>query len=286
MQPFWHPLAKHEPSPNFWTNRLGHDMSQPSWVVVHTMVCCEPAAYARFRQPSQQASSTYGVKLDGSFVQYVDEKDGPWTDGTSEGVGSNLDVITIEHEDCGDYNGPRTPELYRTSGLLVREICQRYGIPIDRQHIIGHRECSGASTACPDSLDVDRIVALAATGEDDVDPTLAAKLDQLANVMLGGGDNRVPNPAIYASLAAIRGDDSGLLAAVQASQQELRAAKAELDALKAGPAIDVSALAAALAAHLPPAVDVHALALELEAVLPGADAEAIKAALAKALGGG
>ena len=65
MQSFWHPLAIHKPSPNFWRNRLGHDMSSPSWVVLHTMVCCEPAAWGRFRQASQQASSTYGIRVEG-----------------------------------------------------------------------------------------------------------------------------------------------------------------------------------------------------------------------------
>lgn len=157
-----HPDASWLPSPNFWTDRLGHDMSPPSWVVLHTMVGSWQAAWSRFQQSSQLASSTYGVKLDGGVIQFVDEKDGPWTNGTSTGTGSNLESITIEHEDGGDYNGPRTPALYRASALLVRDICQRYGIPIDRQHVIKHDECTGASTACPDSLDVDGIVRMAA----------------------------------------------------------------------------------------------------------------------------
>jgi hypothetical protein len=78
-----------------------------------------------------------------------------------------------------------------------------------------------------------------------------------------------------------------VMAGQGAALNALGVEKTEVDAVLAGirtPApVDVSALAAALAAHLPPAVDVHALALELEAVLPGADAEAIKAALAQAL---
>jgi len=57
--------------------------------------------------------------------------------------------------------------------------------------------------------------------------------------------------------------------------------QARLDALTT---IDVVALAAALAPHLPPMVDEAKLAADLEAVLPGADAAAIKAAFAKALG--
>jgi hypothetical protein len=89
-------------------------------------------------------------------------------------------------------------------------------------------------------------------GGDDVDPTLQAKLDQLANVLLGGGDNRVPNPAIFAVLQAIRGDDAGVLAAVQAQQQRLTAVAAELDALKAeveaGGSVDAAAALARIEA--------------------------------------
>jgi hypothetical protein len=161
MPSYRRPDAVWLPSPNFWPGRLGHDMSQPSWVVLHTMVCCWQSAWGRFQQASQQASSTYGVCLDGHVIQFVDERDGPWTNGTNAGTGANADSITIEHEDCGDYNGPRTEALYATSAQLVREICQRYSIPIDRQHIVKHNECSGSSTACPDSLDVDRIVRMA-----------------------------------------------------------------------------------------------------------------------------
>jgi hypothetical protein len=93
---------------------------------------------------------------------------------------------------------------------------------------------------------------LSATGGDlemagFADTTLGQKMDQLANVLLAGFDSRVPNPAIFATLAAIRGDESGLLAAVQASQQKLAALSAELDALKAEVEAGVVDAAGALA---------------------------------------
>lgn len=59
--------------------------------------------------------------------------------------------------------------------------------------------------------------------------------------------------------------------------------KAALDNLAQPPAVDVVALAIALAPHLPPGIDEAKLALDLEAVLPGADAVAVEVALAKAL---
>jgi len=231
-------------SPNFTAGRDGHRMDvQPAWVVLHTMVGTVESANARFQQPGQQASATYGVGLDGRIVQWVSEDDAPWANGNTGtgGVGDNLDSIAIEHEDGGDFNGPRTPELYAASAALVRDICQRYGIPIDRQHVIGHRECTGnAPTACPDSLDMDRIVRVAVTGApegDDMDPTLAAKLDEMLNVLGSGGDNREPNPWIVATLNAI-------LAGVQS----VSGIKSELDAIKAeieaGGSVDAASILA------------------------------------------
>ncbi len=168
MKSYRNPKATWLGSPNFSPDRNGHDMGEPCWVVLHTMVGWATAADARFQQATEQASATYAVKLDGTVLQWVDEKDAAWADGATGrgGKGDNLDSISIEHEDGGDYNGPRTPRLYVASGALVRDICTRYGIPIDRRHIIGHRECDYASTACPDALDLDRIVATAAAGGD------------------------------------------------------------------------------------------------------------------------
>lgn len=159
-------------SPNYFPGRDGHNpnwtAADPnSWIVLHTTVSTRDNAAARFTSPSGGASATYMVDLDGTIYQYVREDDGPWTDGVNDGVGSNLDSITIEHVDNKDYNGPRTPELYEASAQLVADISRRRGIPlIHRQGgggVIGHRECAapGGQTACPDGLDVDRIIARA-----------------------------------------------------------------------------------------------------------------------------
>src|SRR5690242_565457 len=139
-------------------------MSQPSWVVLHTMVGTVSSAAYRFGLETEQASATYGIGLDGKLYQWVDERDAAWANGATGrgGRGDNLDSISIEHEDGGDYDGPRTPALYAASIQLVADICRRYEIPCDRQHVIGHRECTYAATRCPDALDVDRIVERAA----------------------------------------------------------------------------------------------------------------------------
>ena len=158
-------------SPNYSPNRDGHNPNWTAgdpntWIVLHTMVGTMAGTIAAFANSARQASSTYGVGLDGSIVQFVKEADAPWTNGTyADNPGSNLDSITIEHEDDGDYNGPRTPQLYEASAQLLADISKRRGIPLVHRGVgggvLGHKECNGAATACPDSLDIARIIARA-----------------------------------------------------------------------------------------------------------------------------
>jgi len=116
------------------------------------------SADAKFKNPASQISAHYGVGLDGRVVQWVAESDTAFHAGNSD---MDLSSIGIEHEDDGNYDAPRTDALYSASSSLVREICQRYGIPISRQWIIKHSEVPGAATRCPDALDIDRIVTMA-----------------------------------------------------------------------------------------------------------------------------
>jgi hypothetical protein len=152
-------------SPNFSPNRDGHhmhfdgpDRADASYIVLHTIVGSIAGANARFQQSAQQASAHYGVGLDGRLVQWVRESDAAWHAGDYP---MNLDSVGIEHEDGGDYNGPRTPALYATSAALVADLCARYGIPCNRTYIRKHNEVSDAPTGCPDGLDVEAIVAAA-----------------------------------------------------------------------------------------------------------------------------
>jgi N-acetylmuramoyl-L-alanine amidase len=142
-------------SPNFSPNRDGHDLvSEPRYIVMHTMVGIWQGANGRFQQPAQ-ASAHYGVKLDGGLVQWVDEGDAAWHAGNYE---VNLDSIGIEHEDGGNYNAPRPDVLKQRSAELLAAISQRYTLPLDRTHVKLHKEVSLSPTACPDALEVQEII--------------------------------------------------------------------------------------------------------------------------------
>jgi len=138
--------------------KVGRDGNSINKIIIHTVVGSLQSAITTFQNPSRIASAHYIVGLDGRIVQMVKESDTAYHAGNWQ---VNLTSIGIEHADNMDYNGPRTPELYEASARLVLDICKRYNIPIDRQHILRHREVSLKPTACPDNLDIDRIVARA-----------------------------------------------------------------------------------------------------------------------------
>lgn len=154
-------------------------------IVIHTMVGTWQGAASRFANygaGNGPASAHYGVKYDGGLIHWLEEY---WTAYHAGNYGVNLTSIGIEHEDMGAYNSPRPDVLYATSAKLVRDICQYYNIPIDRKHILKHSEVSQLGTACPDSLDIDRIVREAAAGVPHLTDT--QKVQQITALVQGTG---------------------------------------------------------------------------------------------------
>lgn len=139
------------------TNLGNYDTSRApiDTIVIHTTVGSAEAAATRFADLKSNVSAHYLVKKDGSLIHFLEET---YTAYHAGNYIMNKRSIGIEHEDGGDYNGIRPDALYQTSAKLVRDICQFYNIPIDRDHIKKHNEVSDAPTGCPDALDIDRIV--------------------------------------------------------------------------------------------------------------------------------
>jgi len=82
------------------------------------------------------ASAHFVVSRRGQIVQLVPVTDVAWHSGNSRW---NLHSIGIEHE---GWAGRRayTKAEYRASAQLVAYLANRWGIPVDREHIIGHAE--------------------------------------------------------------------------------------------------------------------------------------------------
>ncbi|MGW7418260.1 N-acetylmuramoyl-L-alanine amidase [Streptomyces sp. NPDC054863] len=79
---------------------------------------------------------------DGHIAQHVPLKDVAWHAGNWY---TNAKSIGLEHE--GFLTAPDawyTEAMYRASARLVRHLAAKYGIPLDRLHIIGHDNVPGA----------------------------------------------------------------------------------------------------------------------------------------------
>lgn len=82
---------------------------------------------------------------DGHIAQHVPLKDVGWHAGNWY---VNSTSVGLEHE--GFLVSPDawyTEAMYRTSSRLVRYLADRYDIPLDRQHIIGHDNVPGTTAA-------------------------------------------------------------------------------------------------------------------------------------------
>ena len=119
-------------------------------VVIHTMQGSYKGTEAWFKNPDSEVSAHYIMSAkDAEITQMVHESDIGWHAGNWD---VNVESIGIEHEGYVDNPGKwYTDKVYRASAKLVQSICERYDIPIDRDHIIAHSEVPGADHTDPGS---------------------------------------------------------------------------------------------------------------------------------------
>jgi hypothetical protein len=120
-------------------------------IVIHSTVGTVQSAINRFGTKGTKVSAHYIIGNDGKLYQGLEEY---YTAYHSGNYNINQRSIGIEHE---WYQGIHPSDaLYETSAKLVADICRFYNIPCDRQHIKKHSEI--IPTACPNEIDVERIV--------------------------------------------------------------------------------------------------------------------------------
>lgn len=129
------------------------------FVVVHVTQETYADTLGIFQNPDKQVSAHYVVRSqDGKVAQCVREADVAWHAGSWD---YNTRSIGIEHEGWVDRPEYFTDALYESSAALTAAVCDAYGIPKDRDHIIGHHEVPGADHTDPGPLwDWDRYIAL------------------------------------------------------------------------------------------------------------------------------
>jgi N-acetylmuramoyl-L-alanine amidase len=145
-------------STNRATGRQGY---RPRAVVIHIMDDDIGAVDAWFNTPKgpknpMPVSAHYGIARSGAVHQYVNESDTAWHagrvkgshwPGLSWGPNPNLYTIGVEHE--GTPEMVWTDAMRAASATLLAGVSQRWSIPLDRLHVIGHYEIYSPKSYCP-----------------------------------------------------------------------------------------------------------------------------------------
>jgi len=158
------------PSPNFHSGRRGFF---PEAIVIHIMEGSLSGTDSWFGSMISQVSAHYGIGRSGQIHQYVQEADTAFHAGRVNApswslikqsgnafINPNFYTIGIEHEGGDDTDW--TDAMYNTSSALIRDISSRWGIPLDRQHVIGHHEIYSLKTCPGHKVDINKLIALAA----------------------------------------------------------------------------------------------------------------------------
>ncbi|KUM73904.1 N-acetylmuramoyl-L-alanine amidase [Streptomyces griseorubiginosus] len=115
-------------------------------VVVHVTQGSFASAVKVFQDPGHGAAAHYIVGKDGRITQMIRELDVAYHAGNRS---YNERSVGIEHEGFVDRPEDFTDAMYAASARLTAGICARYGIPVDRGHIIGHVEVPGTDHTDP-----------------------------------------------------------------------------------------------------------------------------------------
>jgi len=111
------------------------------YIVIHDTEGSYTGTIAAFQNPTDGASAHYVISASGQVTQMVLTKDVAWHAGNWY---VNMHAIGIEHEGYALQGASwYTESEYESSAALVRYLTAKYGIPLDRQHIIGHDDVPG-----------------------------------------------------------------------------------------------------------------------------------------------
>lgn len=123
-------------------------------IVIHTMEGSFKGTISWFQKEGRSVPTAahFCISKTGEVVQMVLEKDKCLHAGSKTQAGWNDRSIGIEHEDWAHDNTPPPEAMLAASATLVADICKRRGIPVDRQHIVGHGEIPGVTHTDPGPL--------------------------------------------------------------------------------------------------------------------------------------
>lgn len=115
------------------------------YIVIHDTEGSWDTALKLVQDPTYLAWHYTVRSADGHIDQHLKTKDVGWHAGNWY---VNAKSIGVEHEGILTEPGTwYTEAMYRSSARLVRYLADKYGIPLDRQHILGHDNVPGPVTS-------------------------------------------------------------------------------------------------------------------------------------------
>lgn len=147
------------------TNYRSRGAELPIAVAIHIAEGSRASVISTFQDPTVGKSSHFLVCRDGKVVQFVSTKDASFCTGNIDNPINELVLtmptnpngwtISIEHE--GFSTADITPAQYDMTARIVEYCHKRWGVPMDRTHVFGHREAYSKKT-CPGLINIDTIV--------------------------------------------------------------------------------------------------------------------------------
>lgn len=104
-------------------------------IIIHKVEGSLDSCVNWFKNPAARVSAHYVVNSN-KIVQMVRDKDRAWHAGNTY---YNAHAIGIENEGWSSRNDT-TDAHYRRLASLVAYLCKKYGIPMDRKHILAHSQ--------------------------------------------------------------------------------------------------------------------------------------------------
>lgn len=113
-----------------------------NYIIIHDAEGSYDGTISTFQNPASYVSANYVVRSsDGAVTEMVRPSNVSW------GAGDwyiNMHAINIENEGFAAQGSTwYTQAEYGSDAALVRYLAARYGIPLDRQHILGHEDVPG-----------------------------------------------------------------------------------------------------------------------------------------------
>jgi len=144
-------------SPNYSKGRNGKKIIA---ICSHITAGQFPGCQNWLCSPKAKASSNYLITRTGKIIQLVKDEDTAWANGgvnkpswiLYDGTNPNRYTISIEHEGYGSNGGDGnlTEQQYQATLWLHRHLINKWNIPIDRNHVIGHYQIDSVNRPnCP-----------------------------------------------------------------------------------------------------------------------------------------